>query len=65
MGHCMESGYAVIDDDGMPHLLDSHATPHVVAALTHSDRQQCAYIAAHRTSREGEMVTDNVAEGGL
>lgn len=57
MGHCVESGYAVVDDSGVAHLLDTHATPHVVAALQRSGDERGVFLVVQRKSEEGEMVT--------
>lgn len=33
MGHCIESGYALIGDDGAVAVLDTQATPYVIRAV--------------------------------
>lgn len=62
MGHCVESGYALVGADGVPHLLDTHATPHVVAALRQSGRDQGVHVVAERRPEDGELVTTFVTE---
>lgn len=39
MGHCLESGYALVDADGRVTLLDPEATAPVLDALRRSDRE--------------------------
>jgi hypothetical protein len=62
MGHCVESGYGLVDADGRIHLLDDQATPHVVTALRSSDSDSGIRLRAERHSNDGEMVTTSVAE---
>lgn len=62
MGHCVESGYALVDESGRPHLLDDNATPHVVRRLSEANPGQGIYLQAQREERDGEMVTTGVRE---
>ena len=62
MGHCVESGYAVVDDDGTAHLLDTHATTHVVAALRETATARGVHLVVERRRRDQEMVTESVEE---
>lgn len=55
MGHCVESGFALVEDDGRVMLLDSEATPSLVRILTSSSRQQGVKLRAVR-KREGEEM---------
>jgi hypothetical protein len=64
MGHCVESGYALVDDDAIAHLLDAHATPLVVAALQASSADRGVQLTVERRSEKGEMVTKRVCEAG-
>ena len=62
MGHCAESGYALVGDDGRPALLEPQATPRVMAALRESDREAGIRLRARREMRDGEMETVAVEE---
>jgi len=62
MGHCVESGYGLVDADGRVQLLDDEATPHVVTALRSSASDSGIRLRAERHSNGGEMVTTRVAE---
>lgn len=64
MGHCVESGYALVDDDGNAHLLDTHATPLVVAALEASSAGRGVQLTVERRNEDGEMVTQRVRQTG-
>ncbi len=62
MGHCVESGYGLVDDDGRIALLDASATPLVVDALKRSDRDHGIRLRAHRQMAGEEMETQSVEE---
>lgn len=62
MGHCVESGYGVINDDGTLHVLDTHATPLIVAALHDSSRDRGVYLVVDQSIEDGEMVTQGITE---
>lgn len=62
MGHCVESGYALVDEAGRPHRLDSHATGLMVQCLQDTDRKQGIYVRADRQEADGEMVTVDIVE---
>lgn len=64
MGHCVESGYALVDDAGVAHLLDTHATPLVVAALHASSADRGVQLTVDRRNDDGEMVTHRVRHTG-
>ena len=61
MGHCVESGYGLVDDDGRVHLLDTHATRHVVTALQRADRERGVRLSVHREDTDGEQRSVHVA----
>ncbi len=61
MGHCVESGYGLVDGDVVT-LLDHDATPAVVGALTRSTRQEGVRLRVTRHMKEGKMRTDSVEE---
>lgn len=62
MGHCIESGYALVSDDGHLMLLDDHATRLVVDAVQKSERDRGIRLRVERSSREKEMHTSDVRE---
>lgn len=62
MGHCMESGYGLVDDQGRPLLLEPAATPRVVRAIEQSDRDRGVRLRAVREMQDGEMRTVEVTE---
>lgn len=62
MGHCMESGYGLVNEQGKPLLLEPAATPRVVIALQQSDRDHGVRLRVTRERRDGEMQTTSVAE---
>ena len=62
MGHCAESGYALVGDDGRVALLEPHATPRVMAALRESEREAGVRLRARREMRDGEMETVHLEE---
>ena len=62
MGHCMESGYGLVDDQGRLLLLEPAATPRVVHAIERSDRDRGVRLRAVREMQGGEMRTVRVTE---
>ena len=61
MGHCIESGFALVEGD-RPLLLDDEATEGVVAAISRSEKEAGIRLRAQRTMREGTMHTVEVLE---
>jgi hypothetical protein len=61
MGHCVESGYALVDRDRLV-LLDDAATPQVVAAVHTLDSERGIRLRAERVLRDGEMRTTRVEQ---
>lgn len=61
-GHCVESGFGLVSDDGRVALIDPHATPLVVGAVGASGREAGVRLLARREERDGEMVTVSVDE---
>ena len=57
MGHCMESGYGIVRDDGSVAPLDNHATPLVVQAASWSPREQGLRLRVERRAVDNEMQT--------
>lgn len=62
MGHCIESGYGLIGDDGRLALLDAKATPKVVNAIEKSGRDRGIKLRATREPQDEEMGTVRVEE---
>lgn len=62
MGHCVESGYALIDEDGELAVLDTHATPQVVQAVASGTRESGIRLRVMREKREGELCTTSVEQ---
>jgi hypothetical protein len=62
MGHCVESGYGLIDDEGRIYLLDAEATPQVVEAVKGSGRDAGIRLRALRSVQGEEMKTESVEE---
>lgn len=62
MGHCVESGYALVGEDGRPLLLEPASTPLVVDAIQRSERDHGIRLRATREMQEEEMRTTRVDE---
>lgn len=62
MGHCIESGYGLVDAGGELRLLDSAATPAVVEALKRTTREAGIYLRAVRERDGAEMKTSRLEE---
>ena len=60
MGHCLESGYGLVDEDGRVSLLDSEATLRVVDAVRSSERRQGIKLRVVRELQDGKMQTSEV-----
>lgn len=61
MGHCVESGYALVSENALT-LLDEHATPEVLAAVRKSGKENGIRLRAVREAANGEMRTRRVEE---
>ncbi|GAB3833780.1 hypothetical protein [Pontibacter rugosus] len=62
MGHCIESGYGLVDDNGKITLLDPKATKHVIEALVKTSKEKGARLRVEREGKAGEMETVSVRE---
>jgi hypothetical protein len=62
MGHCVESGYGLVDERGGLAILDSGATQLVVDALRSSPRSEGITLLATRELNDEEMRTVRVEE---
>jgi hypothetical protein len=60
MGHCVESGYALVQLDGSMTLLDSAATPLVVKALVQAPHSSGVLLEVSRERDGEEMKTVSV-----
>jgi hypothetical protein len=61
-GHCIESGFALVADDGRVALLDPAATPLVVDAVRGSEREAGIRLRARREEHDEAMRTVSVEE---
>ncbi|MDP9023347.1 MAG: hypothetical protein M3N57_11775 [Actinomycetota bacterium] len=55
MGHCIESGYGLVDRQGKVHLLEPHATTEVVRHLLDTDVEAGVALRVVR-ERDGEEM---------
>ena len=60
MGHCVESGYGLVQDDNTVIPLDTAATRQIVAVLSETGDRQGIRLVVHREQRDSEMVTSGV-----
>lgn len=60
MGHCVESGYGLVDEIGRVQLLDTHATPRVVAVLQQTAIDRGIRLSAEREDDGGEKRTAHI-----
>lgn len=61
-GHCIESGFGLVSEEGQLALLDTKATLPVVEAIMNSPRQQGIQLRAFREMKNGEMETTSIQE---
>lgn len=61
-GHCIESGYGLVDDEGYLKLLDPKATPMILDTIRNSDRNRSIKLQVTREMEDGEMETTSVRE---
>ena len=62
MGHCVESGYALIGENGQISVLDTHARPRVVRAVGDSTRERGIRLRVARQKHGDELQTASVEE---
>ena len=62
MGHCVESGYSLVNEGEGMAMLDAEATPKVMTAVRESDTEKGIRLHAERERRDGEMRTVAVEE---
>lgn len=62
MGHCVESGYGLVDEMGRVALLEPAATPAVVAAIEASSTERGMRLRVERQAEGSEMRTRDVTE---
>lgn len=62
MGHCVESGYGLVDNEGRTLLLEPSSTPQVVEALRSSGQERGVRLRATREMQEKEMRTTRIDE---
>lgn len=56
MGHCVEIGYGLVDDEGDLALLDTEATQRVLSAVHASHSENGIRIAVERELNDDEMI---------
>ena len=61
-GHCIESGFGLVADDGRVALLDPSATPQVVDAVRASEREAGIRLRVRREAEDAAMETASVEE---
>ena len=64
MGHCVESGYGLIDPEGGLHLLDPDATAPVVRHLKEASQARGVRLRVDRVREGDTMRTVDVARAG-
>lgn len=57
MGHCIESGYGLVDDTGRIALLEPASTPAVLDAIRHSSKHRGIRLRIMREADGDEMRT--------
>ena len=62
MGHCVESGYSVVNEGEGMAMLDAAATTRVVHAVEESDRDEGIRLRVEREREDDEMETVSVEE---
>lgn len=62
MGHCIESGFALVNESGRTSLLDTAATPLVINAVSGSTADAGIRLCAKRKLVDEEMHTFSVSE---
>ncbi|UPW00587.1 hypothetical protein M0R88_00445 [Halorussus gelatinilyticus] len=62
MGHCVESGYSLVNEGEEMTMLDAAATPKVVHTVEESDREQGIRLRVQREREDDEMRTVSVEE---
>ena len=62
MGHCMESGYGLVTEEGRLLLLEPAATTQVVGALQSTEHERGVRLRATREMQEKAMHTTHLEE---
>ena len=61
-GHCIESGYGLVNEEGRLLLLDPKSTWQVLEVIRKSDRTEGIKLRATREMKNGDMETTSVQE---
>lgn len=61
-GHCTESGFGLVAEDGRVSLLDPHATSMLLDAIINSERDSGIKLRAKREMEDGDMKTVTINE---
>jgi hypothetical protein len=62
MGHCIESGYGLVNENGDVRVLDAKATPLVIEKVGGGSREKGIKLRAFREKNEKEMETTAIEE---
>ncbi len=62
VGHCAESGFGLVTEDGYTTLLDAKATPAVLKRVRESGREKGIRLEVTRSLEDGEIKTTGVKE---
>lgn len=62
VGHCVESGYGLVAENGRVALLDAEATPKVLEVVRGSRRERGIRLSTTREDCAGEWETLDVRE---
>jgi hypothetical protein len=61
-GHCAESGFGLVDDNGQVSLLDPQATPQLLDVVRDSSHDSGIKLQVTREMQDGDMKTTAVKE---
>lgn len=62
MGHCVESGYGLVNENGDIRVLDAKATPLIIEKVGGSEKEKGVKLRVTREKKNKEMETTNVEE---
>lgn len=62
MGHCMESGYGLVNKQGKLAILDDEATPKIAALLQSTESEKGIWLQVECFEKDGKMETLSVRE---
>lgn len=62
MGHCVESGYGLVNENGEVRVLDAKATPLIIEKIGKSEKEKGIKLRATREKTDEEMETTRIEE---